>query len=422
MTSLSEWLAYLEQLHPKTIDLGLGRVATVAQRLLPAAPAACMITVGGTNGKGSTCTFLEQILLQAGYQVGVYASPHLLHYHERVRINGLMTEDSDWVQAFELVNAARGNISLSYFEFGTLAAMVLFYRAALDVVILEVGLGGRLDAVNVWDADCAIVTNVDLDHMEYLGNTRELIAREKAGIFRHQRPAICGERESPLSLRAVAQEIGAEWIALGEGYTFRINTDNWDFIGATEWSHLPFPRLYGAHQINNAATALAALAALKHRLPIDECAIRQGLLSVQLLGRFQQLPGLPHRILDVAHNPHGVKVLADALQSLPRAEKTWAVVAMLKDKDILSVMREIKAQIDVWLVASLDLPRGATALYLQQQLIALGVSQVSVYTTPVDAWRFACSHAAENDRIIAFGSFHTVADLLQAEDNQPTGK
>ncbi|MDA8329536.1 MAG: bifunctional tetrahydrofolate synthase/dihydrofolate synthase [Betaproteobacteria bacterium] len=418
MTTLDEWLAYLEQLHPKTIDLGLARVAQVAQKLFSGSQQACIITVGGTNGKGSTCAFLESILLQAGYRVGLYTSPHLLRYHERVRVNGVMVDDSQLITAFEAIEAARGDVSLSYFEFGTLAAMQVFRATPLDVWILEVGLGGRLDAVNILDADCAVVTSIDLDHTEYLGDSRELIGREKAGIFRLDRAAVCGDPQPPHSLRRYADEVGAKWLALGQAFTYRFNITDWDYRGTRKIDHLPFPALTGEHQLNNAATALAALDVVAGRLPVDDTAIRQGLMNTQLLGRFQRLEGLPQRILDVAHNPHGATVLAAALRQLPVPGATWAVMAMLADKDIAGVVAAMKGVVDHWLVASLDMPRGAGAEQLRSILIAQGCGDVRIYSSPWDAWYAACELAAENDRIVAFGSFHTIAELLRTENDR----
>jgi dihydrofolate synthase/folylpolyglutamate synthase len=418
MTTLDEWLAYLEQLHPKTIDLGLTRVAQVAKKLFSGPQQACVITVGGTNGKGSTCAFLESILLQAGYRVGLYTSPHLLRYHERVRVNGVVAEDSQLITAFEAIEAARGEVSLSYFEFGTLAAMQVFRATPLDVWILEVGLGGRLDAVNILDADCAVVTSIDLDHTEYLGDSRELIGREKAGIFRSDRAAVCGDPQPPHSLRSYADEVGAKWLALGQAFTYRRNIPDWDYRGTRKIDHLPFPALTGEHQLNNAATALAALDAVAGRLPVDDTAIRQGLMNTQLSGRFQRLEGLPQRILDVAHNPHGATVLAAALRQMPVRGATWAVMAMLADKDIAGVVVAMKGVVDHWLVASLDVPRGAMAEQLHSILIAQGCGDVRIYLSPWDAWYAACELAAENDRIVAFGSFHTVAELLRTENDR----
>ncbi len=411
--SLQQWLVYLEQLHPKTIELGLERVRTVAMKLFSMSTTAHIITVGGTNGKGSTCAYLEAILLAAGYRVGLYTSPHLVRYNERVRINGREADDGDLVTAFAAVEAARGDISLSYFEFGTLAAMWLFRAEQLDVIILEVGLGGRLDAVNVFDADCAAVTSIDIDHVEYLGNTRAAIGHEKAGIFRAHRPAVCGDPDPPATLQAYAKQVGANWRALGHAFSYRSQGAGWDYLGVRHWLQLPLPGMAGDYQMNNAATALAVLDALMEQLPVPESAIRQGLASAYLPGRFQCLPGHPLRILDVAHNPHGAAALAANLRRLPVAGRTLAVFAMLSDKDIAGVAKALLPQIDVWLVASLAGVRGASAETLARQLTDQGVRSVQICTTPEQAWQAACELAADNDRIVAFGSFHTVAPLLQ---------
>ncbi len=413
MTDLREWLAWLESLHPKPIDMGLDRVAQVAQRMFTQPLSARIITVGGTNGKGSTCAFLESILLQSGYRVGLYTSPHLLRYNERVRIDGVPVTDAQLVTAFAAVEQVRGNVSLTYFEFGTLAAMWLFRAEPMDVLVLEVGLGGRLDAVNVFDPDCAVLTSVALDHMDYLGATREAIGREKAGIFRRNQPAVYGERSPPKTVLEHAQLVGASWFALGEAYDFEVHEKTWDYCGVRTLKALPKPVLAGAHQIQNAAAALAALEALAAALPVDTAAIHRGLTRLALPARFQCLPGLPQRILDVAHNPHGAAVLAQTLSQEPVAGRTYAVVGMLADKDIAGVFAALLDVVDVWLPVGLDVPRGADAALLQQLLLEQGVDAVQCHATPLAAWQTACEEALDCDRIVAFGSFHTIAALMQ---------
>ncbi len=413
MMDLSEWLIYLESLHGKTIEMGLERVAVVAARLFTAMPMA-IVTVGGTNGKGSTCAFLEAILTEAGYHVGLYTSPHLLRYNERVRINRTPVGDAALVKAFGEVEAARRDTSLTYFEFGTLAAMRLFEQAAVDVAILEVGLGGRLDAVNVFDTDCAVVTGIDIDHTEYLGTTREQIGREKAGIFRSGRPAICADAAPPQSLRSHALNIGADWRAVGVAYRYEIRPTVWDFNGEQQHANLPLPVMRGGYQINNAAAAIAALDSLQQRLPVTEQALRLGLTSAVVPGRFQILPGRPLRILDVAHNPQGARALAENLAQLPVTGKTYAVFAMLADKDIANVVAAMADEIDIWLASGLNEARGASSAQLRAILESSGATRIQLLDSVERAWNFACEQASENDRICVFGSFHTVAAVLRS--------
>ena len=413
VNALARWLNYLEGLHPKAIDLGLERVMQVSRVLFPVVPM-LVITVGGTNGKGSTCGYLESILSTAGYRVGLYTSPHLLDYNERIRINQKVVTDATLVAAFAAVEAARGAVSLSYFEFGTLAAMWVFEAAVVDVAILEVGLGGRLDAVNVFDTDCAVIASIDIDHTEYLGTTREQIGGEKAGIFRSGRPALCGDPDPPQSLREQAQRLGADWHAIGRDYRYQAHALSWDYYGEHTYRDLPLPAMYGDYQLNNAATAIAALETLQQRLPVSAMAVRQGLQSTRVPGRFQILAGLPQRILDVAHNPHGARALARSLAQLPVTGKTYAVFAMLVDKDIAGVVTALEKIIDVWLIAGLAVPRGASVSVLQSILAAAGAHQVIALDSVAAAWNLACEQADENDRICVFGSFYTVAAVLRS--------
>ena len=410
--NLAEWLQYLEGLHPKTIDLGLERVAQVRDVLFPAIHIP-VITVGGTNGKGSTCAYLESMLSAAGYRVGLYTSPHLLRYNERIRIAQTDADDAALCAAFVAIDAARGNTSLSYFEFGTLAAMWLFEQAVVDIAILEVGLGGRLDAVNVFDASCAVITSIDIDHTEYLGSTRELIAREKSGIFRAMRPAICGDATPPQVLQDEALRLGADWRAIADAYRYQSHVTGWDYHGAGTYLNLPLPVMRGDYQLSNAATAIAALESLAPHIDVPEMAIRQGLQHAQVPGRFQMLPGIPQRILDVAHNPHGAHALAANLAQTVMTGKTFAVFGMLADKDIAGVVAAMRDVVDVWMVAGLDVPRGASAAVLHQMLTEAGVVNVSLLDSVAAAWTLACKQAQEDDRICVFGSFYTVAAVLQ---------
>jgi len=413
---LPAWLSYLEQLHPKTIDLGLDRVAEVRQRL-DLNPTFPIIAVAGTNGKGSTCAMLEAILLAAGYRVGLYTSPHLLRYNERVRINGEEASDAALCEAFAAVEQARGEVSLTYFEFGTLAAVWLFARAGLDAAILEVGLGGRLDAVNAFDADCAVLTSVDFDHMDYLGDSRLAIGYEKAGIFRAGKPAVCGEFDLPYSVLAHAEEIGANLRRIGPDFGYDgLEPNQWRFSSVDGLRlSLPYPALRGAYQLGNASTCLAALEQIKSRLPVSHDDIRRGLLEAVVPGRFQVLPGRPQRIFDVAHNPHAARALAENLRAMPPAGKTFAVFAMLRDKDIAGVVRAMQGQVDQWLVAGIGQPRGASAEELLRVLEQEGLAQrAEAFPSVAEAYRHACAKAAEDDKILIFGSFYTVAEAMQS--------
>jgi dihydrofolate synthase/folylpolyglutamate synthase len=413
--TLADWLTHLESLHPKTIALGLERVAQVKQRLnlqtdFP------VIIVGGTNGKGSVCAILESMLHAAGYRVGCYTSPHLLDYNERVRVGKQQASDAELSASFARIEQVRGEIPLTYFEFGTLAAMQLFVEHKVDVAILEVGLGGRLDAVNVFDADCAVVTSIDIDHADYLGDTRELIAFEKAGIFRAGKVAVFGDSDVPQAIRTQAEKMGAELWCIGSEFGFTSHQGQWDFRSkACTRSALPFPALRGAYQLNNACAALAALDALKEKLPVSMEAVRLGLVEVTLSARFQMIPGKPALILDVAHNPHAARSLAQNLAALPPCPKTYAVCAMLKDKDMAGVVAALKSQVDVWLVAGINAPRGASADELGLVLDLSHAGEVLRFPTVTEALHHAYNRAGENDRIVAFGSFYTVAELMRAE-------
>jgi dihydrofolate synthase/folylpolyglutamate synthase len=389
------------------------------KRALGAAQTIPVITVGGTNGKGSTCAMLERILLCAGYRVALYTSPHLIDYNERVRIGGRPATDEALCAAFAQVEAARGDTPLTYFEFGTLAAWQAFSSAGAEAIILEVGLGGRLDAVNAFDADCAIVTSVDLDHVEYLGNTREAIGFEKAGIFRSGRPAIIGDAQPPQSLLDHAGSIGAVLQVMGRDFGYLAEQGQWAF-----WSRrgrrggLAHPALRGAIQLANASTAIAALEALVERLPVSMQDIRRGLIAAELPGRFQVLPGRPTVVLDVGHNPQAAGVLADNLGSMAFHPVTWAVFGMLADKDVAGVVDRIRGRIDRWLLATLPGPRGLSAGVLAGFLAQQGLRAEACFDSPADAYREAKGRAGEDDRIVAFGSFLTVAGVLRAIDDE----
>ncbi|MBK6630691.1 MAG: bifunctional tetrahydrofolate synthase/dihydrofolate synthase [Betaproteobacteria bacterium] len=417
-TSLQGWLEYIERLHAQAIDLGLERVQLV-KRALGIEQVVPVITVGGTNGKGSICAMLERILLCAGYRVGLYTSPHLIDYNERVRIAGSPASDAMLCESFSQVEAARGDTQLTYFEFGTLAAWQAFSTAGVEAVILEVGLGGRLDAVNAFDADCAIVAAVDIDHKEYLGETREAIGFEKAGIFRQGRPAIVGDAQPPQSLLEHAGSIGAGLRVLGKDFGYTAGQGQWIYWGRRgRRGGLAYPALRGAIQLANASTAIAGLEAMAERLPVSMQDVRRGLIEVELPGRFQVLPGCPTVVLDVAHNPQAAGVLADNLGSMAYHPNTWAVFGMLSDKDIAGVVECLKGRIDRWFAATLSGPRGTTAEMLASTLADHGIRAVACFDSPAEAYRAAREQAGENDRILAFGSFLTVASVLRAIDDE----
>lgn len=412
--SLADWLLHLEKLHPKSIALGLERVNDVKSRLA-LDPTCIVIIVGGTNGKGSTCAMLESILGIAGYRTGLYTSPHLLHYNERVRIDREPVDDESLCAAFQAVEVARADIPLTYFEFGTLAAVLLFFQRKVDVAILEVGLGGRLDAVNAFDADCAVVTSIGLDHTEYLGSTLDAIGTEKAGIYRSAKPALFGDDNVPVTIVQRARQIGADFQRLGAEFNFSRQDTQWQFHGRRGNHHgLPYPALRGGYQLKNASTALAALDELKDKLPVTLQDIKRGLLEIDLPGRFQVLPGQPTVILDVAHNPAAVTVLAQQLGHMGRFRRTHAVFGMLKDKDIASVIGVMAKLVDVWHLGSIETARGASAEELLSHLAIPGVtSAAKCYQSITLAYASACRDASQDDRIIVFGSFYTVADVLR---------
>ena len=402
--------------------MGLERVGEVKKRmgLQPQCP---VVVVAGTNGKGSVCAYLSQIYTQAGFKVGTLTSPHLLRYNERIAVNTRPVEDAAIVASFERIEAARAGISLTYFEFNTLAAVDIFIREKVDVMVLEVGLGGRLDAVNVFDADCAVVTSVDLDHQAFLGDTVEQVAFEKAGVFRSGKPAICGQTPPPESLRRHAGEIGAEPLLIKRDFDFStLENVQWSYRyhpqnsdGRTRNRNaLPFPALRGAYQLSNAACALTVLECLGDRLPVDIAAIKRGLLLVENPGRFQVLPGRPLTVLDVGHNPHAARALRRSLINLMFAEKRTAVFSILADKDIDGVLDIVKDQFDEWHIAPLDVPRGMTAEALVRKLSEHGIENVKVFENIEKAYRAALEKAGENDRIVVFGSFHTVAAVMAA--------
>jgi dihydrofolate synthase / folylpolyglutamate synthase len=416
MQTLHDWLAHCEQLHPRAIDLGLERSQAVAGRMglrfdCP------VITVAGTNGKGSTCAMLEAIALQAGWRTGVYTSPHLVDFEERCRIHGEIVSASDLVPHFERVEAARREISLTYFEFTTLAIMSLMAASRLDVAILEVGLGGRLDTVNIIDPDCAVITSIDLDHMELLGPDRESIGREKAGILRAGRPAVVSDPVPPQSVVDRATEIGADLWLLGRDFNFSGDQQQWSWAGrGRRYAGLAYPALRGANQLINASGALAALESLRSRLPVTAQAVRNGLAMVELPGRFQVVAGQPVLVLDVAHNPHSVAALAANLDAMGFYPATHAVFGAMADKDLAPMLRKMGPLVDRWYFTDLDTPRAAKSADLlarwQAQETRKDVTG-STHANPMEALRAAAAAADPADRIVAFGSFYTVGGVLK---------
>ena len=408
---LVTWLSYLENLHSKTIDMGLDRVSQVGARLDVLKPAPFVFTVAGTNGKGTTCRTLESMLMAAGYKVGVYSSPHLVRYTERVRVQNTELPESAHTASFAEIEAARGEISLSYFEYGTLSALWLFKQAQLDVVILEVGLGGRLDATNMVDADVAVVTSIALDHTDWLGPDRESIGREKAGVFRANKPAVVGEPDMPHTIADVAQEKGAQLMRRGVDWQYEVTVDGWRFSDAQGvLDNLPLPQVPQP----NAATALAAIRA--SRLAVSEQAMRDGIQNALLPGRFQIISESPRLILDVAHNPHAAAYLAERLKSLPKTGRVLAVIGMLHDKDIAGTLACMETVVDCWYCAPLEGPRGASAEQLMEHL-----AQGKAFENVAQAWHAAMADAKPEDTVLVCGSFHTVAHVMEVMEAGRTG-
>ncbi|MBO9513773.1 MAG: bifunctional tetrahydrofolate synthase/dihydrofolate synthase [Variovorax sp.] len=416
MKTLADWLAHAEHLHPKNIELGLDRIRAVAERagLSFDCP---VITVAGTNGKGSTCAMLESILTHAGYRTAVFTSPHLVRFEERLRLRGEPVEGDELARHFEAVERARGDIALTYFEFTTLAILLCIAANKPDAAILEVGLGGRLDAVNIVDADCAVITSIDLDHMEFLGPDRESIGREKAGILRTGRPAIVSDPVPPQSVIDHATEIGADLWLSGRDFNVAGDKQQWGWSGrGRRYSGLAYPALRGANQLVNAAGVLAALEALRPRLPITAQAVRNGLAMVELPGRFQIIPGEPTLVLDVAHNAHAVAALAENLDAMGFYPTTHGVFGVMADKDLAPILGRIGPLIDRWYFTDLPTPRAAGAAELLQRWQAQNKrtdASGSVHASPMEALQAAIERADPADRIVVFGSFFTVGGVLE---------
>jgi dihydrofolate synthase / folylpolyglutamate synthase len=416
METLQEWLAYCENLHPTAIEMGLERVRAVAERMILRFECP-VITVAGTNGKGSTCAMLEAILQQAGWRTGVYTSPHLVHFEERCRIHGETVQAQALVPHFKRVEAARREISLTYFEFTMLAITSLMAESKLDVAILEVGLGGRLDAVNIIDTDCAVITSIDLDHQALLGNDRESIGREKAGIMRTGKPAIVSDPMPPQSVIDRATEIGADLWTLGRDFNFSGDKQQWAWAGrGRRYAGLAYPALRGANQLLNASGVLAALEALRDKLPVTAQAVRNGLALVELPGRFQIVPGQPVLVLDVAHNPHSVAALAANLDAMGFYPTTHGVFGAMADKELGPMLAKMGPLVDRWYFTDLPTPRADSAMHLHAQWQAQEQRRdvaASTHADPMAALQAAVAAADPADRIVVFGSFYTVGGVLE---------
>ncbi|MBK8816068.1 MAG: bifunctional tetrahydrofolate synthase/dihydrofolate synthase [Methylococcaceae bacterium] len=412
--SLKGWLSWQEQSHPLTIDLGLDRVAKVYQALNPSGIKPLTITVAGTNGKGSCIAYLEAIYREQGYRVGAYTSPHILKYNERIKIDGLPVGDAEICQAFERIEQVRNDISLSYFEFGTLAALDIFAKANLDIQLLEVGLGGRLDAVNIIDPDAAIISSIGIDHVAWLGDTREAIGFEKAGIFRDSIPAIVGDPLPPSSLYRVSQEKNARFYALGKDFGYTKQVNGWEWYSKVKIiSNLPEPALKGEHQFRNASAVIMATLQLANKIPVEEQAIRSGLSNVRLPGRFQLLDSNIPVLLDVGHNPEAVKTLVEYLtQNFPN-KRIHAIFSMMRDKDIAEVLRIMNPVVFDWFFAPLANARAASETLMREMFSKQAMNNVSFgYSGFAEAFTAAKKLANENDLLLVFGSFFLVSDCL----------
>jgi dihydrofolate synthase/folylpolyglutamate synthase len=413
-SSLSDWLSWQETLHPRKIDLGLERVAAVAERLQLLQPDYTVVTVAGTNGKGSSVALLESILLAAGYRTGCYSSPHLLRYNERIRVQGKEVDDASLCAAFARVDEARGDVTLSYFEFGTLAALILLTQASPDIVLLEVGMGGRLDAVNILAADVALITSIGIDHSAWLGTDRETIGREKAGIMRTDSPAICSDPAPPASLESRARELGAHWFGLGQQFSYQNNENNWSWQGVdSHYEDLPLPSLAGNHQLDNAAGVLMVIEVLAADFPVERAAIEQGLKAVALPARCQIQSGDVEVVFDVAHNADSAESLVRVLGERQVAGSTRLILAMLDDKDIEGFTTVLAAVVDRWYLATLSGERGLTAKMLRERMCLVGTAtDVHCFQDVSTAFRQAKAESGSGDRLVICGSFVTVAEAL----------
>lgn len=412
--SLQDWLSWQESLHPLAIDLGLERAAQVFHALNPECIKPPTITVAGTNGKGSSIAYLDAIYRAQGYRVGAYTSPHILKYNERIKIDGEPVSDELICEAFARIESVRGNTTLSYFEFGTLAALDIFWRAELDVQLLEVGLGGRLDAVNIIDPDVSLITSICIDHVEWLGGTREAIGLEKSGIFRAATPAIVGDPEPPSSLIQSAIDKHALLYCIGKDFGYKKQATGWDWYSADKKiTHLPEPGLKGEHQYRNASAVILAVTQLTKTLPVSEASIRQGLENVQLTGRFQLITGEIPVLLDVGHNPQAVRTLAEYITDTFPDRRIHAVFSMMKDKDIAGVIEIMNPVVHDWFFAPLANPRAATESVMREIFSQSSVSNVSFgFSGFAEAFSAAKNQSQKGDLLLVFGSFFLVSDCL----------
>jgi len=410
--TLDAWLQWQEGLHPKAIDLGLDRVLEVARRLGITRSEASVITVAGTNGKGSSLGMLDAIYREAGYRVGLYTSPHVHRYNERIQIDGEMVRDEALCAAFEAVDRARGDVSLSYFEFGTLAALLLFSGRNLDLILLEVGLGGRLDAVNVIDPDLALITSIDVDHVEWLGSDREQIGREKAGIMRPGKPVIISDPAPPGSIQAESERIGSHLFRLGYEFRYQKTASGWNWRSdRTIYEDLPLPGLKGDFQLQNAAGVIAVIETLSDTLPVRRESLARGIQRASVIGRLMQTGTDPEVLLDVAHNPQSTRVLAEYLTEHPVPGRQLAVVGVMADKDVESMIRPLMNHFDAWFVAQPRLPRALAADRLADKLSGLDVrGPINQFSSILEARKAAQTESGRGDRIVIFGSFYTVAE------------
>jgi len=413
--NLPEWLEWQEELHFTAIELGLDRCTAVAENMGLLNPDFTVISVAGTNGKGSSVTMMESILGNSGYKTGCYTSPHLIRYNERIRLNGVEVCDEMLCESFSRIDHARGDISLTYFEFGTLAALDIFHHANIDVALLEVGLGGRLDAVNCLDADIALVTSIDLDHLQWLGMDRETIAREKAGIFRGDKPAICSDPHPPETVLEYAEEIGARLYIPGRDFNYQLSEDHWSWQwDSVIYENLPRPDQYNSCQIQNAAGVLMVLNTLTSKLPIKPGAIEKGLENFSITGRFQMLTEGTQIILDVAHNNQSAKMLVHNLKQFPNSGKTHIIIGMLKDKDRKSILGELIEITDYWHTVTISNPRGTDSETIKNELLDLGVTvPITESDTVANAFLKLQNETGMHDRIVVTGSFLSVGDAIK---------
>ncbi|MFQ5659356.1 MAG: bifunctional tetrahydrofolate synthase/dihydrofolate synthase [Gammaproteobacteria bacterium] len=413
--SLAEWLSWQEGLHFTAVDLGLDRCYEVAVRIGLLTPDFMLISIAGTNGKGSSAAMLDLILRNAGYRVGNYTSPHLLRYNERIRVDGVEIDDDTLCQSFNRIDQARADISLTYFEFGTLAAIDFFHRSGVEIAILEVGLGGRLDAVNILDADVALVCSIDLDHENWLGHDREVIGAEKAGIFRAARPAICSDLNPPSSIIGHAAAIGSDLSLAGRDFGFQIGEDSWSWrSGLSVMKDLPKPDRFNDSLVQNAAGVLKILDVVSDRYPVDNKTVYESLQNFRLPGRFQRVPGKVSFVLDVAHNRQSAEVLAENLGKLGPVRSNHIVIGMLKDKDHSAVFQALSEFGDFWHLVTLDSERAADSQMLAEELYKMGNSNnITLFEAIDTALQQVCAQARTGDRVVVTGSFLTVGAAIR---------